>query len=89
MNKKVSAFTILFSLLAGSLSAADIEVIEKRTLGIDLEKDYKVRIFTLCINDYEFVHTFTSCPRRGSVDSHFLQIYEQGSDGSSIPKKCK
>ena len=84
---------ILISLLAavtlftGYAIPSEITVLSKKTVGVEHNVDFRLRVFRLCISGQEFVQTFAICPKKGSVTSQLEQVYE-AVDGEPLPKKC-
>ena len=85
-------FALLTLLLVAGTANAEINIIEKKTIGIEPGKecDFKVRFFTVCIDGHMFVKSFAYCPLTGVIDSDLVQIYEEGEGNkTAVPAKCK
>lgn len=88
MKRILTILLVSVALFSGYAMADGISVIEKETVGIQHDVDFRLRVFRLCIGGQEFVQTFAVCPMKGSVNSNLKQVFEEV-NGNTLPKKCK
>ena len=88
MKKMFVSLLAALSLVSGYAIADEISVLEKETVGIEHQFDFRLRIFRLCISGQEFVQTFAVCPLNRTSSTQLEQIFEEV-DGKTVPKKCK
>ena len=88
MKNILISFFVALTLFSGYAIADGISVLEKETVGIQHDIDFRLRVFRLCIGGQEFLQTFAVCPRKGSVTSNLEQVFEE-LNGNTVPKKCK
>lgn len=87
MKKHLFTIAFILGVASTTANASDVRVLSKQTIGVDSSYDYKVRIFRICVGGLEFVQSMTFSPAKGTVDSHFVQVYKDGM-GKSVPKTC-
>ena len=87
MKRILTSLIVAATLFSGFAIPSEITVLSKKTVGVEHDVDFRVRVFRLCVSGQEFVQTFAICPKKGSVTSQLEQIYE-AVDGEAVPKKC-